>query len=92
MSQPITPEEILSIADEIGRAGLTEESVTRVRLKHSSRRITHCFDDDVINAKPVLSLVGFNIYLVGGDEHCLRLTNDYGFATGIVLAELSDDD
>jgi len=49
-------------------------------------------DDDISNAKPVMSDKDFNVYLVDGREHCLCLTNDYDIATGVVLAEVIDDE
>jgi hypothetical protein len=34
----------------------------------------------------------FNLYLIDGREHCLKMTNDYEVATGIVVAEVIADD
>lgn len=54
-------------------------------------RFTHCNDDEVGRAKPVLACNGFNLYLVGG-EHCLTLTNSFDGAKGIVVADVNDDE
>ena len=40
----------------------------------------------------VLESKAFNVYLIDGREHCLCLTNDFDVATGIVLAEVIEDD
>jgi hypothetical protein len=54
-------------------------------------RFTHCNDDEVGRAKPVLVCDSFNLYLVGG-EHCLSLTNSFDGAKGIVVADVDDDE
>jgi hypothetical protein len=33
----------------------------------------------------------FNLYLIDGREHCLKLTNDTETATGLVVAEIMGD-
>ncbi len=50
--------------------------------------LTACFEDDVLTGKPVYRTGAFSIYLVGGGDHCLTLTNDYDIATGVVIAEV----
>ncbi len=50
-------------------------------------RFTLCSEDDIHAGKPVLENEAFDIYLVGSSDHCLTLTNDYGLATGVVIAE-----
>jgi hypothetical protein len=54
-------------------------------------RFTHCNDDEVGRAKPVLECDSFNLYLVGG-EHCLSLTNSFDNAKGVVVADVNDDE
>ena len=48
--------------------------------------------DDISDRTPVLETEQFNLYLIDGREHCLKITNDYEAATGIVVAELIADD
>lgn len=55
-------------------------------------RFTLCSEDDIQAGKPVLESEGFDIYLVGSSEHCLTLTNDYALATGVVIAEVYDEE
>lgn len=55
-------------------------------------RFTLCSEDDIHAGKPVLESNGFDIYLVGSSDHCLTLTNDFALATGVVIAEVYDDD
>ena len=42
--------------------------------------------------KPVMEAEGFNIYLVDGREHCLAFTQSQEVASGVVLAEVEDDE
>lgn len=71
---------------------IDEEVVNALRAAYPDIHFTYCLDDDIINAKPVIEEEKFNIYLVDGREHCLCLTNDYDAATGVVVAEVVDDD
>ncbi len=55
-------------------------------------RFTLCNDDDMpARMKPALSGDQFNLYLVGGSEHCLSLTNDPQHAIGVVLAQVGEE-
>ena len=55
-------------------------------------RDSYCYDDDISDRTPVIETEQFNLYLIDGREHCLKMTNDYEAATGIVVAELIADD
>ncbi len=50
-----------------------------------------CLDDDIVGAEPVLRKMGLNLYLVDSRQHCLRLTEDFQVATGVVLAEVTEE-
>ncbi len=41
---------------------------------------------------PSLQRESFNLYLVGGGEHCLSLTKDLEQAIGVVLACVDEED
>lgn len=71
---------------------LGEPLLASLRQAHPGAHFTLCMDDDiVVNARPVATRPGFNVYLVNAGEHCLVLTNDLDAASGIVLAELIPD-
>ncbi len=55
-------------------------------------RFTLCTEDDIHAGKPVLESDGFEVYLVGSSDSCLTLTNDYALATGVVIAEVYEDE
>lgn len=77
----------------IGRAGLSTESVAALREAFRGQHFTYCLDDEVgAGIEPYREAEGFNIYLVNGSEHCIAFTRDPQTATGLVLAEVTDDD
>ena len=88
----INLESTQKIADEVKSKGLDYDTVAALRHSYPDIHFTYCMDDDITNGKPVLESEEFNVYLVDGREHCLCLTNDYDVATGIVLAEVIEDD
>jgi hypothetical protein len=88
----MTAEEIAAIADEAEALGLSEPSLQRLRERHPGVHFTYCMDDDLGGRRPYLERGAFNVYLVDGREHCLKVTPDLAGATGVVLAEVIRDD
>jgi hypothetical protein len=80
------------IAGEIESAGLSEQTLGLLRAGHPDIHFTYCMDDDVGVHEPYATRAGFNIYLVDGREHCMKFTTELGHATGLVLAEVIEDD
>lgn len=87
----IRAETIAGIAQEVADAGLSEQCVSSLRTRYPDLHFTYCMDDDVNAAMPYLQFTGFNVYLIDGRDHCLKLTQDTEAATGLVLAETFDD-
>ncbi|MEJ2141943.1 MAG: DUF6129 family protein [Gammaproteobacteria bacterium] len=83
---------VATIADQVATQILDEATVSSLRNKYPEVHFTYCLDDDIVTGKPVIEHENFNIYLIDGREHCLCLTNDYDNATGIVVAEVIDDE
>lgn len=88
----IAPALVETIAAGLEHDGLDEATVSALRAAHPGVHFTYCADDDVVTAKPVAARPGFNVYLVDGRDHCLRLTGDYDSATGLVLAYRDEDE
>jgi len=81
------------IAKIEGADYLGEAVVQELREAYPDIPFTLCsFDDIGANAKPVAERTEFKVYLVDSREHCACLTNNNDIATGIVLAEVEDDD
>ena len=90
----IASERIAALADAVVEQGLDEHTIARLREANPELHFTYCTDDDVgADTKPVAERSGFNVYLVGGTSgHCLNMTNDNEIATGLVFAEVIEDD
>lgn len=88
----ISAEDITTIAGEVEKLGLSEQSLAELRASHPNVHFTYCMDDDIGHYRPYLERPNFNIYLVDGREHCLKFTTELEGATGLVLAEVIQDD
>ncbi|MBU0622573.1 MAG: hypothetical protein KJ795_12085 [Gammaproteobacteria bacterium] len=85
-----TLEQIASAAASIG--ALNDATLDSLKKNWPDLRFTFCNDDDMpARLSPALRGEGFNVYLVGGGEHCLSLTQDIGQAIGVVLAQVEED-
>lgn len=71
---------------------LNDETVGILRKEFPDIHFTYCTDDDIVESRPVESHERFNLYLVDGRDHCLRFTTDLEEATGIVLAEIIEEE
>lgn len=83
---------IQQVAEVVRRAGLSEQTLSALREGFSDIHFTYCMDDDLGVAEPFRQGEGLNIYLIDGREHCLKLTSDLDLATGLVLAQVGDED
>ncbi|MBI5890898.1 MAG: hypothetical protein HZB47_09500 [Nitrosomonadales bacterium] len=89
MIVPATLEQIASAATSLG--DLNEHALESLKQKWPDLRFTLCNDDDMpARLPPTLKQEKFNLYLVGGGEHCLSLTTDPEQAIGVVLASVDD--
>ncbi|WP_295444506.1 DUF6129 family protein [uncultured Thiodictyon sp.] len=88
----ISAERLDQVVQVVARAGLNEQTVGALREVFAPIHFTYCQDEDIGEGvgvtAPVRSSDGFNLYLVDGQAHCLRLTADADAATGLVLAAL----
>jgi len=88
----LNEETLTTIAAEVEAVGLSEQTLAVLRSGHPDIHFTYCMDDDVGVHEPYANRAGFNLYLVDGREHCLKFTADISHATGLVLAEVIEDD
>ena len=89
----ITKELVDDVVNRVESAYLGEAVMSELREHYPDVRFTYCMYDDVsANAKPVIERENFNVYFVDAREHCMCLTNDFDIASGIVLAEIFEDD
>jgi len=88
----ITEAQLQAVSDRIAAAYLDDALITAMRTEFAPLHFTYCYDDDISGHTPVIETDKFNLYLIDGREHCLKMTNDYEVATGIVVAEVIADD
>jgi hypothetical protein len=88
----ITEAQLHAVAERISSAYLDDALITQLRAEFAPLHFTYCYDDDISGRTPAIETEKFNLYLIDGREHCLKMTNDYEAATGIVVAELIADD
>ena len=84
--------QLKAVAKRIASAYLDDALITQLRAEFAPLHFTYCYDDDISDRTPVVETEQFNLYLIDGREHCLKMTNDYEAATGIVVAEVIADD
>jgi hypothetical protein len=88
----IAEAQLHAVSDRIAAAYLDDALITQLRAEFAPLHFTYCYDDDISDRTPVIATEKFNLYLIDGREHCLKMTNDYEAATGIVVAEIIADD
>lgn len=84
-------EQVAEVARLAQAAGLNETTMSVLRARFRGMHLSYCNDDDVYASKPFVQSPGLNVYLVDGRQHCLKLTEDLESATGLLLAEVSDE-
>jgi hypothetical protein len=85
-----TLQQIASKAASIG--SLNDDALDSLKETWPNLRFTFCNDDDMpARLPPSLQSDRFNLYLVGGGEHCLSLTQDVERAIGVVLAQVDEE-
>lgn len=88
----IAEAQLHAVSDRLAAAYLDDALITQLRVEFAPLHFTYCYDDDISGHSPVIETEKFNLYLIDGREHCLKMTNDYEVATGIVVAEIIADD
>lgn len=90
----IVPETLDQIANAAASLGeFNEDALASLKQIWPNLRFTLCNDDDMpARLSPALQRERFNLYLVGGGEHCLSLTSDPLHAIGVVLASVDGEE
>lgn len=88
----IVPETLNQIASAAASFDeLNEAALPVLKARWPELRFTLCSDDDMpARMPPALQRERFNLYLLGGGEHCLSLTVDPLQAIGVVLASVDE--
>lgn len=88
----ITSDQLQAIADKVRGSALDDDLVPALREAFPGIHFTFCMEDDIGEIRPAMEAEGFNLYYVDGHDHCLKFTPDAGAATGIVVAEVLDEE
>ncbi len=88
----IASDTLARIADRVSAIGCDESSLPTLRDEFDPVHFSYCMDDDVVGPGPAYSGAGFNLYLIDACEHCLKLTSSLDSATGVLLAEVIEDE
>lgn len=88
----ITSQQLESITDYVTTYGPSEETLLALRQQFSDIHFTYCLDDDVMAPVPVVEQKHFNLYMIDSSNHCLSFTPDAELASGLVIAEITDDE
>lgn len=81
-----------SVVSRVTGAEFEPGLVTDLRKDFKGLHFTICMDDDICGPEPIRQAQGFNVYLVDGGGHCLSITTEMEAATGLVIAEVEDED
>lgn len=88
----ITPDTLAQVITQANAAGLGEATLSDLRQAWPGVHFTCCSENDIPGRlKPVAEGIGYSVFLVSGAEHCVAFTDHLEAATGLVLAELSDE-
>lgn len=88
----IAAETIDQVVQRLGQIGPGEESLRQLRTDFPKIHFTYCMDDDVFGPKPAYESGAYNLYYIDGRDHCLAFTSEPEIATGIVVAEVIDEE
>ncbi|WP_320818640.1 hypothetical protein [Thalassolituus sp.] len=77
--------------DVVEHKGLSEHTLSKLRLQFPGVHLTYCLEDDISAAKPYIERPDFNVYLVDSRDHCSVLSLDPENASGLVFAEVISD-
>ena len=86
----INRQQLATIVRLVEEQGLNSAMISRLRGMYPGVHFTHCLDEEINHIAPVQERPGFNVYLVDSRQHCLRLTESFELAGGLVLAEVID--
>lgn len=78
------------VAHRVTELGFTDAGMAQLRADFPDIKITFCLEDELGVVEPFREYAGFSLYLVGGGDHCLSLTDSPERAAGLLVAEASD--
>ncbi|WP_024512254.1 DUF6129 family protein [Bradyrhizobium sp. ARR65] len=80
----IGADELMQI-EQLLAAEVSPSPITELRRRFPHLALTRCDASDVIEP-PFRSFRHYDLHLIDGSDHCVQITPDPAWATGIVLA------
>lgn len=79
---------------QVGEAVMLDARVAALRQRFPDLHFSECSEDDVSpRFSAALGVDGYELYLISGASgHCLEITNDAAYATGILVATKVDEE
>ena len=88
----ISAERLQAVAAWLEQPPAGADFEAALRATFPDLHFTFCSDDDVMLDQPAAACGGYRLYFVDAGSHCLSLTTDAAAASGLVVAEVEDDD
>jgi hypothetical protein len=85
----LTAEKLGEIEVLLGDPNADSAVLTDFRQKFPGVSITRCDASDVDGEKPYKEFPRFTLYLVSAVNHCVTITRDPSYATGIIVVQNS---
>jgi hypothetical protein len=82
---PITAAQLQQIDMILSTAALDGATLAKLRQLGAGLTATRCDMADLADEAPFRSYARCALYLLDGRDHCMRITNDPGDATGLVV-------
>ena len=84
---PLPPEAMTTIQQLLESEAPVAERIADLRKAFPGVSLTRCDASDMDVETPVLETPKFNVYLIDTSEHCARIIQDPGKASGLIVAE-----
>lgn len=84
----LTADNVRDIEALLNAADAGEQTLAELRRRLPGLSVTRCDPSDLGVETPFREYPRFGLYLVDGSDHCWRLTDEPGRATGVVVVPL----
>jgi hypothetical protein len=87
----ITEAQLMAIDEILASAQVDGKTATSLRQVAPGVTAVRCDPSDVRDVIPFRSYANCDLFLLDGRDHCVRITEDPGVATGVIVAPRGRD-
>ncbi len=87
----ILPEQLENLSALLVALPQGENPVPAVRSRFPDLSVSRCPDEDMRDEMPFLRKGNYDVFLVDTSNHCWRIVDELATASGVILAELSNE-